>query len=118
MSLPTLRCRVYRDVGLWSAVSGAPAGWFLLDIDRPVNYSFGMDIVHDTKQRLLDAAFALFYARSYADVGVQEICEKAGVKKGSFYHSLTHLNPTLTHLNPHSNPLSRDGGFSLCPIAS
>lgn len=45
-----------------------------------------MDIVHDTKQRLLDAAFALFYARSYADVGVQEICEKAGVKKGSFYH--------------------------------
>lgn len=39
-----------------------------------------------TKQRLLSTAQELFYARSYADVGVQEICEKAGVKKGSFYH--------------------------------
>lgn len=45
-----------------------------------------MEQVHATKQRLLDTAQELFYARSYADVGVQEICEKAGVKKGSFYH--------------------------------
>lgn len=45
-----------------------------------------MEQIHDTKQRLLDTAQELFYARSYADVGVQEICEKAGVKKGSFYH--------------------------------
>jgi len=41
---------------------------------------------HDTKQRLLDTARNLFYARSYEDVGVQEICNEAGVKKGSFYH--------------------------------
>ncbi len=41
---------------------------------------------HDTKQRLLDSAQKLFYARSYEDVGVQEICQAAGVKKGSFYH--------------------------------
>jgi len=41
---------------------------------------------HDTKQRLLDTAEKLFYARSYEDVGVQEICQAAGVKKGSFYH--------------------------------
>jgi len=45
-----------------------------------------MEQVHDTKQRLLDTAQELFYSRSYADVGVQEICQKAGVKKGSFYH--------------------------------
>ena len=45
-----------------------------------------MEQVHDTKQRLLDTAQELFYSRSYADVGVQEICRKAGVKKGSFYH--------------------------------
>lgn len=42
--------------------------------------------VHDTKQRLLETAQKLFYARSYEDVGVQEICQEAGVKKGSFYH--------------------------------
>jgi len=45
-----------------------------------------MTQVHDTKQRLLDTAEKLFYARSYEDVGVQEICLEAGVKKGSFYH--------------------------------
>ena len=41
---------------------------------------------HDTQQRILDAARQLIYARSYADVGVAEICEQAGVQKGSFYH--------------------------------
>jgi TetR/AcrR family transcriptional repressor of nem operon len=45
-----------------------------------------MTKVHDTRQRLLDTAEKLFYARSYEDVGVQEICREAGVKKGSFYH--------------------------------
>ena len=40
----------------------------------------------DTQQRILDSAKALIYSRSYADVGVADICEHAGVKKGSFYH--------------------------------
>lgn len=40
----------------------------------------------DTQQRILDAARQLIYSRSYADVGVAEICEQAGVQKGSFYH--------------------------------
>jgi len=39
-----------------------------------------------TKQLIMEAAFELFYTRSYTAVGVQEICQKAGVKKGSFYH--------------------------------
>lgn len=41
---------------------------------------------NDTQQRIVDAARELIYARSYADVGVAEICEHAGVQKGSFYH--------------------------------
>ena len=40
----------------------------------------------NTKEKLLGSALVLMYARSYGDVGVQEICEHAGVKKGSFYH--------------------------------
>ncbi|UCD12029.1 MAG: helix-turn-helix transcriptional regulator [Nitrospinaceae bacterium] len=40
----------------------------------------------DAKQRILDSARGLIYSRSYAGVGVQEICKHAGVKKGSFYH--------------------------------
>lgn len=40
----------------------------------------------DAKARILQSAQALFYARSYESVGVQEICAHANVKKGSFYH--------------------------------
>lgn len=45
-----------------------------------------MDSRTDTRQRLIDSARDLIYARSYTDVGVQEICDRAGVRKGSFYH--------------------------------
>lgn len=45
-----------------------------------------MGHVSDTKERLLGTALDLIYARSYAGVGVQELCEHARVKKGSFYH--------------------------------
>jgi TetR/AcrR family transcriptional repressor of nem operon len=40
----------------------------------------------DTRNKLLNSALDLIYVRSYANVGVQELCEHAGVKKGSFYH--------------------------------
>jgi TetR/AcrR family transcriptional repressor of nem operon len=45
-----------------------------------------MDSRTDTRQRLLESARKLIYSRSYADVGVQAICQHANVKKGSFYH--------------------------------
>ncbi|PKB69453.1 MAG: hypothetical protein BZY77_04995 [SAR202 cluster bacterium Io17-Chloro-G5] len=40
----------------------------------------------DARRRLIDSFIELVHARSYADVGVNELCEHAGVKKGSFYH--------------------------------
>jgi TetR/AcrR family transcriptional repressor of nem operon len=40
----------------------------------------------DTRQRIVASARDLIYSRSYADVGVAEICARAGVQKGSFYH--------------------------------
>jgi TetR/AcrR family transcriptional repressor of nem operon len=40
----------------------------------------------DARERLIRSAGELWHARSYADVGVSEICEHAGVQKGSFYH--------------------------------
>ncbi len=45
-----------------------------------------MGRVSEARQRILESARGLIYSRSYAGVGVQEICERAGVKKGSFYH--------------------------------
>lgn len=41
---------------------------------------------HLTHQRIVDAAGALFHARGYNDVGVNDVCAQAGVVKGSFYH--------------------------------
>jgi TetR/AcrR family transcriptional regulator, transcriptional repressor for nem operon len=40
----------------------------------------------DTRTRILSTARELFHGRSYADVGIKEICEIAQVQKGSFYH--------------------------------
>ena len=40
----------------------------------------------NARERLLESASELWYRRSYADVGVNEICTHAGVRKGSFYH--------------------------------
>jgi len=40
----------------------------------------------DSKQRLLDAALDLIWTQSFEGVSVDQICERAGVNKGSFYH--------------------------------
>jgi TetR/AcrR family transcriptional repressor of nem operon len=40
----------------------------------------------DTRQRLLDTAIDLIWEQSYGAVSVDVICERAGAKKGSFYH--------------------------------
>ncbi|MCU7946990.1 MAG: TetR/AcrR family transcriptional regulator [Candidatus Thiodiazotropha sp. (ex Cardiolucina cf. quadrata)] len=45
-----------------------------------------MSIETDTKDRILATARELFHGRSYADVGIKEICTLAKVQKGSFYH--------------------------------
>lgn len=40
----------------------------------------------DARQRLLRTAAALFITRSYHGVGVEELCQAADVRRGSFYH--------------------------------
>lgn len=40
----------------------------------------------DARDRLIQAAKDLIYARGYTAVGIKDICELAGVHKGSFYH--------------------------------
>ena len=40
----------------------------------------------DAKEKLLDVAFHLIWDSSYGGVSVDQICERANVNKGSFYH--------------------------------
>src|SRR5258708_3240584 len=45
-----------------------------------------MPRVSDTKKRLTDAAMDLIWENSYASTSVDAICERADVRKGSFYY--------------------------------
>ncbi|MEA3212891.1 MAG: TetR/AcrR family transcriptional regulator, transcriptional repressor for nem operon [Chthoniobacter sp.] len=45
-----------------------------------------MPRVSDAKEKLTDAALALIWESSYGATSVDDICAKANVKKGSFYH--------------------------------
>jgi TetR/AcrR family transcriptional repressor of nem operon len=40
----------------------------------------------DVEERLMNAAMDLIWEHSYGSTSVDAICEKAGAKKGSFYH--------------------------------
>lgn len=39
-----------------------------------------------TRDKILSTARRLFQARTYAEVGINTLCDQAGVVKGSFYH--------------------------------
>ena len=45
-----------------------------------------MGRVSDAKARLMDAVLELIWTGSYGSTTIDHICEKAGVKKGSFYY--------------------------------
>lgn len=45
-----------------------------------------MGRVSDAKQRLMDAVLELVWTGSYGSTTIDDICAKAGVKKGSFYY--------------------------------
>src|SRR5271155_4025520 len=40
----------------------------------------------DARERLMDAAYKLIWEHSYGAVTIDAICERAAVKKGSFYY--------------------------------
>lgn len=45
-----------------------------------------MGRVSDAKERLMGAVLELIWTGSYGSTTIDQICEKAGVKKGSFYY--------------------------------
>ena len=45
-----------------------------------------MGRVSDAKQRLMEAVRELIWTGSYGSTTIDQICERAGVKKGSFYY--------------------------------
>src|SRR5512147_2189584 len=45
-----------------------------------------MGRVSDAKKRLMDSVLELIWTGSYGSTTIDDICDKAGVKKGSFYY--------------------------------
>ena len=66
----------------------------------------------DTRQRLLDAAGELIHASSYREVGVQQICHRAGVRKGSFYHFFPSKRDLALASLDQSHDFARDNIFN------
>ncbi len=63
----------------------------------------------DARERLIQSTIELIHARSYTAVGVSELCEHAGVKKGSFYHFFpSKRDLTLAALDELASRYSRD----------
>jgi len=44
------------------------------------------EAVHESKTKLLDAALHVIRAKGYTATRVEDICETAGLTKGSFFH--------------------------------
>jgi TetR/AcrR family transcriptional regulator, transcriptional repressor for nem operon len=44
------------------------------------------ELVHPSKEKLLDAALQVIRAKGYTATRIEDICEAAGLTKGSFFH--------------------------------
>jgi TetR/AcrR family transcriptional repressor of nem operon len=81
---------------------------------RTTNKNF-MGRVSDAKQRLMDAVLDLIWSGSYGSTTIDDICEKAGVKKGSFYYffdSKAELAAEAVEANWQDRRSELDGIFS------
>jgi TetR/AcrR family transcriptional regulator, transcriptional repressor for nem operon len=45
-----------------------------------------LEAVHDSKTKLLDASLYVIRAKGYSAARIEDICEEAGLTKGSFFH--------------------------------
>lgn len=62
--------------------------FLLFFLTRPTGWSsFVCMNITKTQEKLLQAAMPLMLSKGYPATTVDEICEKAGVSKGSFYHA-------------------------------
>ena len=66
-------------------------------------------IQHESKTRLLDAALHVVRAKGYAATTVEDICQRGGVTKGSFFHHFKSKEELAVEAVAHWGRLT--GGF-------
>jgi TetR/AcrR family transcriptional regulator, transcriptional repressor for nem operon len=63
---------------------------------------------HESKRRLLDAALHVIRAKGYAAATVDDICDYAGLTKGSFFHHFEGKEELALKAAAHFSALARD----------
>jgi TetR/AcrR family transcriptional repressor of nem operon len=71
----------------------------------------------DSKTKLLNAALYVIRAKGYADARVEDICEAAGVTKGSFFHHFSSKEELAIEAAGHFSRMV-DSLFSAAPYRS
>jgi len=72
----------------------------------------------DARERIVSTAARLFLERSYQAVGVDELCQSADVRKGSFYHyfsSKSELGKAVIDLHAHAFNKQLSGSVATTP---
>ncbi len=73
-----------------------------------------MEIQHESKTKLLDAAVHVIRAKGYTATRVEDICEAAGLTKGSFFHHFSSKEELALEAAEHFSAMA-DGIFSIAP---
>jgi TetR/AcrR family transcriptional regulator, transcriptional repressor for nem operon len=69
---------------------------------------------HDSKTRLLDAALQVIRAKGYAATTIDDICDQAGVTKGSFFHHFKSKDALALSATAHWEAIT-EGFFAAAP---
>src|SRR5580704_19023547 len=69
---------------------------------------------HESKTKLLDAALHVIRAKGYSAARVEDICETAGLTKGSFFHHFSSKEDLALAAADHFSAMA-DGLFAVAP---
>jgi TetR/AcrR family transcriptional repressor of nem operon len=104
-------------------VDRCPVENFLLTAHRPVGIfiptgRYTMTTLtqahHDSRTKILDAALYVIRAKGYSAARVEDICEAAGLTKGSFFHHFASKEDLALAAAEHFSAFA-DGIFSAAP---
>ena len=72
---------------------------------------------HESKEKLLDAALHVIRAKGYTATRIEDICEVAGLTKGSFFHHFEGKEDLALAAADHFAAMA-EGAFAAAPYQS
>jgi TetR/AcrR family transcriptional repressor of nem operon len=82
-----------------------------------IQHESNRELRHESKTRLLNAALHVIRAKGYTATRVEDICETAGLTKGSFFHHFKSKEELALAAAEHFSAMA-DGIFSIAPYQS